>query len=57
VLLTVTVAATNALLNALWVPRQVVVHHEGAELEVDAFRARLGGDHDVPFLPEIFDQG
>ena len=40
VLLAVAVAAADALLDALRVPGQVVVHHQRAELEVDALGAR-----------------
>src|SRR5712692_10173512 len=36
-LLPVAVTAANALFDALGVPREIVVHNEGAELEVDAF--------------------
>ena len=57
VLLPVTVAAADALLDALRVPGEVVVHHQGAELEVDALRAGLGGDHDLPLLAEVVYQG
>jgi hypothetical protein len=39
------VAATDALLDTLWVPRQVVVDDDRAELKVDALRGGLGGDH------------
>ena len=44
VFLAVTVAAADALLDALGIPRQVEIHDEGAELEVDAFSGGLGGD-------------
>ena len=48
--LTVTMAAADPLLDALRVPRQVVVDDERAELQVDAFCAGFGGDHDVGTL-------
>jgi hypothetical protein len=35
------VNAAQALLQASWVPRQIVVDHEVAELEVDSFAGRL----------------
>ena len=53
VLLAVAVAAADALLDALGIPRQVVIHDQRAELEVDALRAGFGGDHDAAFLAEI----
>ena len=45
-LLSVTVATANALFNALWVPRQVVVDDHRAELEVDTLSACFRGNHD-----------
>ena len=57
VLLSVAVAAADALLDALGIPRQVVVHDQGAELQVDAFRPRFGGDHDVALFPEVVHEG
>ena len=54
VFLPVAVAAADALLNALRVPRQVVVDDERAELQVDAFCARFGGNHDGAALFEMF---
>ena len=56
VLLAVAVAAADALLDALRVPRQVVVHHQRAELQVDALGAGLGGDHDAALLAEVVHQ-
>src|SRR6266699_4689647 len=53
VLLPVAMAAADALLDALRVPWQVVIHHKGAELEVDTFRAGLRGDHDLTLLAEV----
>lgn len=57
VLLSVAMAATDPLLDALRVPRQVVVHDERAELKVDAFRSGLGRDEDRGLLAEVFDDG
>gem|GEM_PF-2460551 len=56
VLLPVTVAATDALFDTLWIPRQVVIDDQRAELEVDAFRACLRGDHDGAALLEVLNQ-
>ena len=56
-LLPVTMAAANALLDALGIPWQVIVHHESAELEIDALCPGLGGDHDAAFLAEVIDEG
>ena len=47
VLLAVSVAAADALLDPLGVPGKVVVDDERAELKVDAFRACFGGNHDL----------
>src|SRR5260221_14587256 len=54
--LPVTVTTTYALLDALRIPRQIVVHYERAELEFDTFRARFCGDHDAAFFTEIIHQ-
>ena len=56
VLLAVAVAAADALLDALRVPGQVVVDDQRAELEVDAFGRRLGGEQDRGFVAEVLDQ-
>ena len=52
-LLAVAVDAAHALLEAVGVPGDVIVDHEGAELEVDALPARLGGDHHLRLLAEL----
>ncbi len=49
-------AAPDALLDALRVPRQVVVDHHRAELQIDAFRRCLGGDHDRSMFAEVVHQ-
>ena len=51
-LLAVAVATSDALLNTLGVPREVVIDNHGAELEVNAFGAGFGGDHDLCFVSE-----
>ena len=56
VLLPVAVAAADALLDALRVPGQVVVDDQRAELEVDAFGRRFGGEHDGRLVAEVLDQ-
>ena len=56
-LLAVAVAAADALLDALGVPRQIVIDDEGAELEVDALGAGLRRDHDAALLAEVVHQG
>ena len=43
-LLSDAVDAPHALLEPHWVPRHVVVDHEVAELEIDAFTSSLGRD-------------
>ena len=55
VLLAVAVATANALLDALGIPGQIVIDHQGAELEVDALGARLGGDHNFPAVAKVID--
>lgn len=48
VLLAVAMAAADALFDALGVPGQVVIEHQRAELQVDAFGRRLGGQQGNP---------
>ena len=48
-------AAADALLNPLRIPRKVVVDDQIAELEIDALRGRFRGDHDACFIAEVFD--
>ena len=57
VLLSVAMAAADALLDALGVPGQVVVDDQRAELEVDAFRGGLGGDQDRRMIAKMLDEG
>ena len=52
-LLAVAVDAAHALLQPHRVPRDVVVDHEPAELEVDAFAGGFGGDQDLAVLAEL----
>ena len=47
-------SAADALLDPHRVPRQVVVDHEVAELEVAALAAGLGGDQDLIAVPGTF---
>ncbi len=55
-LLTVAMAAADALLDPLRVPRQIVIHNHRAELKIDPFRPRFGGNHDLAFFAEVIDQ-
>ena len=57
VFLSVPMAAANALLDALGVPRHVVVHHEITELEVDTLGRGFGGNHDACLVAEILYDG
>ena len=57
VLLSVPVTAADALFDTLRIPREIVVHHQGAELEIDAFRPRFRGDHDLSLFLEIVHDG
>ena len=43
------VDAAEALFEAVWIPRQVVVHHQVGVLEVDAFTGGIGGDQHAHF--------
>ena len=52
-LLPVAVAAPYSLFNALGIPRHVVIDDKGAELEVDAFGSRFGGNHDGSLVSEV----
>ena len=52
-LLEVAVDAAHALLQAHRIPGNVVVDHEPAELEVDAFARRLGCRHDLAAFTEL----
>ena len=54
--LPIAMATTNPLLNALWIPRQIIIDHEATELEIDPLRARFGGNHDGGTLPECLNQ-
>ena len=47
--------AAEALLQAVRVPGQVVVHHQVRDLEVHAFAGGVGGDEhdDLGVLPEL----
>ena len=51
--LPVAVAASDPLLDPLGIPGQIVVYHQGAELQVQAFRGGLSGDHDLRSVLEI----
>src|SRR5712691_2827871 len=44
-LLTVAMDATHTLLKSVRIPRNVVVHHQRTELEVDTFTGGFGGNH------------
>jgi hypothetical protein len=50
-------AATNPLLNALRIPRQVIIYDQRAKLKVDSLGGGFRGDHDYRLIPEIVDQG
>ena len=56
-LLTVAVAAANALFYPLGVPGEVVVYHKGAKLKVDAFCCGFGGNHDGGLVTEPVNYG
>ena len=49
-------ATADPLLDALRVPRQVVVDDQRAELEIHAFCSRFGREHDRRVVAEMLDQ-
>ena len=49
--------AADPLLDALGVPRQVVIDHQRAKLEVDPFGSGFRGDHDRALVAEVIHQG
>ena len=51
------VTASYTLLDALWVPWQVIVNNRVAELQVEALRAGLGGDEYARPGLELVQQG
>src|SRR5262249_17689202 len=51
--LAIAVAASDSLLNPLWVPRQIVVDDKGTELKVDAFGTGFCGYHDLSLVTEV----
>jgi hypothetical protein len=57
VFLTIPMAPTNPLFDTLWIPRQIEVHHQRAELQVDAFGGGFRGDHDGCSITKILDNG
>ena len=54
--LAVTVATTNSLFNALWIPRKVIVNDHGTELQVDPLGGGFGGDHDFGTVTKVVHQ-
>ena len=53
VFLAVTVATSDALLDTLRIPREIVVDDQRAELQVHSFRGGLRGNHDGGFVAEV----
>ena len=56
-LLAISMAAPDSLLNSLRVPGQVIVNQQGTELQVDAFGGGLGGNHDSGILTKCIHKG
>ena len=50
-------AAANALLDTLRVPRKVIIDDQRAELQVQAFGCGFGGNHYISLMLEIIDGG
>ncbi len=46
----------DTLFDALRIPGQIIVHHQGTELEIDALSFGLGSDHDTALFSEIVHQ-
>ena len=57
IFLTITMAAANALLDTLRVPRKVIIDDQRAELQVQAFGCGFGGNHYISLMLEIIDGG
>ena len=51
-LLPVAMTTADALLDTLRIPGEVVIDHQIAELQVNAFGGCLSGDHNRGFIPE-----
>ena len=51
--LAVTVDAAHALFQPDGIPRDVVIDHQPAELEIDAFAGRFGGDEHLGSLAKL----
>ena len=56
VLLSITVAASDSLLNSLRVPWKVVVHYQRTELHIDTLCSSFGGNHNLSLITKILDQ-
>ena len=46
----------SALINALRIPGQIIIHYRRAELQVHPLRRRFRGQHHSGMIPEIFNQ-
>ncbi len=55
-LLPVAMAAADALLDTLRIPRQVIVHDQIAKLQIDAFGGGFRRDQDRSLIAEVIDQ-
>src|SRR5208283_5902748 len=51
--LSVAMDPTHPLLQSNRIPRDIVVDHEPAELEIDSLASRFGRDHDLAILAEL----
>src|SRR3990172_1799567 len=56
-LLPIAMATAYALLNALGVPGQVVVHYERTELQVNPLGSGFSCDHDLPSFLKVINKG
>src|SRR5882672_6350849 len=54
--LPIAMATTDALLNALRIPGQIVIDDKTTKLQVDPFCARFGSNHNGGTLPEFLNQ-
>ena len=52
-LLTVTVDSAHALLQPNGIPRDVIIDHQPAELEIDTFTSGFGGDEHLGRLAKL----
>lgn len=56
VFLTIAVATSDALFDALRVPGQIVINYQRTELKIDTFRSSFRSNHDAAVVLKIIDE-